>query len=157
LHLTKNAFAIAPPHSIIAYYGTQVEVKEWDADPKWANVQYQGQWGYALKEYMSTPKDENRPMTEAEQEQFSNPFTYSLNTDFSKPYVVAQVTLKEKLMGTASRNLSDLEDLINFYVSKGYRLHTMSTSESGSKGGLFGDRIQATLVFEKVGLFSDRK
>lgn len=38
-------------------------------------------------------------------------------------YVVLQVTLKEKLMGTASKNLQELEDVIN---------------------------TQATLVFEKL-------
>ncbi len=38
-------------------------------------------------------------------------------------YVVLQVTLKEKLMGTASKNLKELEDVIN---------------------------TQATLVFEKL-------
>ena len=33
---------------------------------------------------------------------------------------------------------------------KGYRLHTISTTSSGSKGFLGGDKIQATMVFEKV-------
>ena len=50
------------------------------------------------------------------------------------PYVVMQVTLKEKLFGTGSGNLTDLEDVINAQVAKGYRLHTMSTSNGGSKG-----------------------
>lgn len=66
------------------------------------------------------------------------------------PYVVMQVTLKEKLLGTGSRNLTDLEDVINAQVAKGYRLHTMSTSNGGSKGIAGGDRIQATLVFERL-------
>ena len=36
--------------------------------------------------------------------------------------------------------------------AKGYRLHTISTTSSGSKGIIAGgDRIQATLVFEKLG------
>lgn len=35
--------------------------------------------------------------------------------------------------------------------SKGYRLHTISTTSSGSKGIMGGDRIQATMVFEKLG------
>lgn len=64
-------------------------------------------------------------------------------------YVVLQVVLKEKLMGTASRNLSELEDVINTQCAKGYRLHTITTS-SGSKGLLGGDRVQATLVFESL-------
>ena len=68
------------------------------------------------------------------------------------PYVVMQVTLKEKLFGTGSGNLTDLEDVINQQVSKGYRLHTMSTSNGGSKGFGGGDRIQATLVFERLDL-----
>ncbi len=66
------------------------------------------------------------------------------------PYVVLQVTLKEKLIGTGSGNLSELEKVINEQVSKGYRLHTISTANGGSKGFGGGDRIQATLIFEKL-------
>ena len=65
-------------------------------------------------------------------------------------YVVLQVVLKEKLIGTGSGNLSELEKVINAQAAKGYRLHTITTSSSGSKGLLGGDRIQATMVFEKV-------
>lgn len=66
------------------------------------------------------------------------------------PYVVLQVTLKEKLFGTGSGNLNELESAINNQVAKGYRLHTISTSNGGSKGFSGGDRIQATLVFERL-------
>lgn len=66
------------------------------------------------------------------------------------PYVVLQVTLKEKFLGTGSGNLNELEDMINNQVKKGYRLHTISTSNGGSKGFGGGDRIQATLVFEHI-------
>jgi len=66
------------------------------------------------------------------------------------PYVVLQVTLKEKLFGTGSGNLSELEEVINRQVQKGYRLHTCSTSTGGSKGFGGGDRIQATLIFEHL-------
>ena len=65
-------------------------------------------------------------------------------------YVVMQVTLKEKLLGTGSGNLTELENVINRQAQKGYRLHTITTSNGGSKGLLGGDRIQATLVFEKI-------
>ena len=65
-------------------------------------------------------------------------------------YVVLQVVLKEKLIGTGSGNLSELEKVINEQAAKGYRLHTISTASGGSKGWLGGDRIQATLVFEKL-------
>lgn len=65
-------------------------------------------------------------------------------------YVVLQVTLKEKLIGTASKNLSELEDVINKQADKGYRLHTISTTSGGSKGLGDGDRIQATMVFERI-------
>jgi hypothetical protein len=65
-------------------------------------------------------------------------------------YVVLQVVLKEKLIGTGSNNLSSLEKVINDQANKGYRLHTISTVSSGSKGLLSGDRIQSTLVFEKL-------
>lgn len=66
------------------------------------------------------------------------------------PYVVLQVTLKEKFFGTGSNNLIELEEVINKQVEKGYRLHTISTTNSSSKGLGGGDRIQATLVFEKL-------
>ena len=65
-------------------------------------------------------------------------------------YVVLQVTLKEKLIGTGSKNLSELESVINAQVAKGYRLHTISTEAAGSKGFGGGDRTQATLVFESL-------
>lgn len=65
-------------------------------------------------------------------------------------YVVLQVTLKEKLIGTASKNLSELEDVINKQADKGYRLHTISTTSGGSKGLGGGDRIQAIMVFERI-------
>lgn len=65
-------------------------------------------------------------------------------------YVVLQVTLKEKFFGTGSGNLTELENVINQQAQKGYRLHTISTANGGSKGLGGGDRIQATLVFEKV-------
>lgn len=67
-----------------------------------------------------------------------------------KPYVVLQVVLKEKLIGTGSGNLTELENIINAQAAKGYRLHTITTASSGSNGMLGGDRIQATLVFEKL-------
>lgn len=65
-------------------------------------------------------------------------------------YVVLQVTLKEKLIGTGSGNLTELEKVINKQAAKGYRLHTITTSNGGSKGLVGGDRIQATMVFEKI-------
>lgn len=65
-------------------------------------------------------------------------------------YVVLQVTLKEKFIGTGSGNLTELEQVINNQAAKGYRLHTISTAAASSKGVFGGDRIQATLVFEKI-------
>ena len=65
-------------------------------------------------------------------------------------YVVMQVTLKEKFLGTGSGNLTELEMVINEQANKGYRLRTISTTNGGSKGAFGGDRIQATLVFEKI-------
>ncbi len=41
-----------------------------------------------------------------------------------KDYVVLQVSLKEKLVGTGSKNLKELEKVINEQAAKGYRLHT---------------------------------
>ncbi len=68
----------------------------------------------------------------------------------NKKYVVLQVTLKEKLVGTASKNLSELEDVINRQADQGYRLHTISTASAHSSGLGGGDRIQATMVFERL-------
>lgn len=65
-------------------------------------------------------------------------------------YVVLQVTLKEKFLGTGSGNLSALEEVLNEQASKGYRLHTITTASAQSGGFLGGDRIQATMVFEKI-------
>lgn len=65
-------------------------------------------------------------------------------------YVVLQVILKEKLWGTGSGNLTELERAINAQAALGYRLHTITTAASGSKGMGGGDRIQATMVFERL-------
>ena len=65
-------------------------------------------------------------------------------------YVVLQVVLKEKFFGAGSGNLTELEAAINRQAALGYRLHTISTSSSGSAGFGGGDRIQATMVFEKL-------
>ena len=74
----------------------------------------------------------------------------TIKGELMQKYVVLQVTLKEKLIGTASKNLSELEDVINKQADKGYRLHTISTTSGGSKGLEGGDRIQATMVFERI-------
>lgn len=76
--------------------------------------------------------------------------TYSTASGMDYEYVVLQVTLKEKFLGTGSGNLSELEAVINEQARKGYRLHTICTANGGSKGLGGGDRIQATMVFEKI-------
>lgn len=76
--------------------------------------------------------------------------SFSTASGQDKPYVVLQVTLKEKFIGTGSGNLTELEDVINAQAAKGYRLHTISTASGGSKGLAGGDRIQATMVFERL-------
>jgi hypothetical protein len=52
--------------------------------------------------------------------------------------VVLQVVLTEKLLGTGSgtASLTNLQAEINKQVAKGYILHTISTTSSGSKGFL---------------------
>lgn len=69
-----------------------------------------------------------------------------------EPYIVKQVVLTEKFLGTGSGtgDLINLQSVINQQIAKGYRLHTISTTSSGSKGFLGGDKIQATLVFERL-------
>ena len=81
---------------------------------------------------------------------YSDSSTFSTASGNDLQYVVLQVTLKEKFIGTGSGNLTELEKCINAQANKGYRLHTFSTSNGGSKGLLGGDRIQATMVFEKI-------
>ena len=51
-------------------------------------------------------------------------------------YVVVQVVLTEKFIGTGSgvSSLTNLQRTINEQAAKGYRLHTISTTSSGSKG-----------------------
>ncbi len=76
--------------------------------------------------------------------------SYSKASGKDKQYVVLQVSLKEKFIGTGSGNLTELENVINTQAKRGYRLHTITTTNGGSKGLMGGDRIQATLVFEKL-------
>ena len=76
--------------------------------------------------------------------------SFSVASGNSYHSVVLQVTLKEKFFGTGSGNLTELEEVINKQAEKGYRLHTISTANGGSKGFGGGDRIQATMVFEKI-------
>ena len=40
----------------------------------------------------------------------------TIKGELMQKYVVLQVTLKEKLIGTASKNLSELEDVINSWI-----------------------------------------
>lgn len=68
----------------------------------------------------------------------------------NKPYVVTSVILKEKFIGVGSKNLSELEDVINAQCELGYKLHTCSVVTLDSSGLAGGDRLQATLVFEKI-------
>lgn len=78
----------------------------------------------------------------------------SANGRGGEPYIVLQVVLTEKLFGTGSDvvSLTNLQKVINQQVAKGYRLHTITTTSSGSKGFLGGDKIQATMVFERMDL-----
>ena len=78
------------------------------------------------------------------------PQYYQQPTTNIPQYVVMQVVLKEKLIGTGSGNLTQLEAVINNQAAKGYRLHTITTAAGGSGGMLGGDRIQATMVFERL-------
>ncbi len=67
-------------------------------------------------------------------------------------YIVLQVVLTEKFIGTGSgvSSLTNLQNVINEQAAKGYRLHTITTTSSGSKGFLGGDKIQATMIFERL-------
>ena len=60
------------------------------------------------------------------------------------------MNLNSYSFSNASGNLTELEKVINTQAAKGYKLHTITTSNGGSKGLMGGDRIQATLVVEKI-------
>ena len=65
-------------------------------------------------------------------------------------YVVIQVTLREKVVGTGSGNIRELEKVINNQAEQGYKLHTISTTLSTNTGVMGGERIHATMVFERI-------
>lgn len=67
-----------------------------------------------------------------------------------RQYVVLQTVLKEKMWSSGSGNLTELEGVLNQQAARGYRLHTITTASSGSSGFGGGDRIQATMVFERI-------
>ena len=90
----------------------------------------------------------DRMQQEYEKAQYES--SYSSASGGSYQYVVLQVTLKEKLLGTGSCNLTELEEVINNQAAKGYRLHTCTTT-NGIAHQMAGDRIQATLIFERLG------
>lgn len=60
--------------------------------------------------------------------------------------------MTEKFIGTGSgvSSLTNLQKVLNDQARKGYRLHTITTTSTDSKGFMGGDKIQATMVFEKV-------
>ena len=144
-------------------YGETVTVEALTSDNKWAYISYNGMTGYIMKKNLAPlenatniPLDtisQNTASNTSESMPFTDRFSFSAASGRDRPYVVYQVTLKEKFIGTGSGNLTELEDVINHFFDKGYRLHSISTSNGGSKGSFMGDRIQATLVFEKIDLF----
>ena len=77
---------------------------------------------------------------------------FTAKNEGGEKYVVIQVVLTEKFIGTGSgtRSLTNLQKTINEQAAKGYRLHTITTAASGSKGFLGGDKIQATMIFERL-------
>lgn len=83
---------------------------------------------------------------------FGNKNNQNQNPNNRPPYIVKQVVLTEAFFGTGSDgySLTNLQGVINRQVAQGYRLHTISTTSSGSKGFFGGDKIQATMVFERL-------
>ena len=100
------------------------------------------------KQLLEDEEKENALKRVADRMKHQGSYSYASGANYH--YVVLQVTLKEKFIGTGSGNLSELEDVINRQARKGYRLHTITTANGGSKGLGGGDRIQATMVFEKI-------
>ena len=81
---------------------------------------------------------------------FSDSSTYSTASGKDYHYVVLQVTLKEKFLGTGSGNLTELEEAINHQAQKGYRLHTIRKSYLIKRKPLF--RAVFAQSVEKVNL-----
>ena len=65
-------------------------------------------------------------------------------------YVVLEVVLDERFVGKGSKNLPELEVINNEQCAKGYRLHTITSANGGSKGLSLGGRLMVTLVFESI-------
>lgn len=65
-------------------------------------------------------------------------------------YRTIQIVLKEKFIGIGNKNLSEIDDELNAWYEKGYRLHTISTTCVDSKGFGGGDRTIATCVLERI-------
>lgn len=96
-------------------------------------------------------KDNDEGLNQADMQKILNKASsVSQATGKNYHYVVLQVTLKEKFIGTGSKNLSELEEVINNQAKKGYKLHTITTASASSAGLGGGDRIQATMVFEST-------
>ena len=53
----------------------------------------------------------------------------TIKGELMQKYVVLQVTLKEKLIGTASKNLSELEDVINKQADKASAQHLVEVKD----------------------------
>ena len=75
-----------------------------------------------------------------------------LNQKNGEKYIVIQVVLTERLFGSGSgkASLEILQREMNRQAELGYRLHSFSTTASGNKGIFGGDKIQATMVFERI-------
>ena len=81
---------------------------------------------------------------------YSDESTYSTASGIDGlKYVVLQVTLKEKFLGTGSGNLSALESVLNEQAAKGYRLHTITTASATSSGFLGGDVFRPPWYLKK--------
>ena len=65
-------------------------------------------------------------------------------------YKCIQIVLKEKFLSVGSKNTSEIEQTLNAWYTKGYRLHTCSISHTDSKGFAGGDRLVATCILEKL-------
>ncbi|NTW42691.1 MAG: DUF2510 domain-containing protein [Cellulomonadaceae bacterium] len=121
----------------------------WFDDGAGAMRWFDGQkWTESVQPPVGAPSGLGRVIAKVEADVVSGSRPRTALKDAS--YVVLQVILKEKLWGTGSGNLTELESALNAQAALGYRLHTITTASSGSKGLGGGDRIQATMVFEKL-------
>ena len=110
---------------------------------------------YHPNEYIMAAYEEGQRVFGESHEQELRQKVESLPKDIEWHFIGHLQTNKVKYIAPYIQMVEAVDSLkllreINKQAAKGYRLHTISTTSSGSKGFLGGDKIQATMVFERL-------